>query len=131
MRPQEFDQLVEEAFSRIPAKFRRRLRNVAIVVENEATPQQLARAGVPPGGGLLGLYEGRPMTQRSVFESFSMPDRITIFQRPHERMARDRKHLERLVEQTLWHEIAHYLGMDERTVRNAERMRRSRRLYPH
>jgi predicted Zn-dependent protease with MMP-like domain len=52
-----------------------------------------------------------------------MPDRITIFQGPIERMARNREHLCEIIEQTLWHEIAHYFGMDEKQVRSAERRR--------
>ncbi|MGH9655478.1 MAG: metallopeptidase family protein, partial [Bryobacteraceae bacterium] len=104
------------------------MNNVAIVVEDEPAPAQLRARGVAPGSTLLGLYEGRPLTQRSVFEGFHLPDRITIFQRPHERIARSREHLERLVEETLWHEIAHHFGMDEREVRAAERLRRMRRL---
>lgn len=131
MRADDFDQIVESAFRRIPARFRRRLENVAVVVEDEPSPGQLARGRVPRGGTLLGLYEGRPLKYRSVSESFALPDRITIFQRPHEMMARDRYDLERLVEQTLWHEIAHFFGMDEREVRAAERQRRLRRMWPH
>jgi predicted Zn-dependent protease with MMP-like domain len=127
----EFDDIVERAYRRIPARFRRRLENIAIVIEDEPAPRQLAAARVPPGGTLLGLYEGRPMTYRSVFEPFSMPDRITIFQRPHERLARTPEQLERMVEQTLWHEIAHYFGMSERQVRSAEKRRRLERKYPH
>lgn len=123
--------MVERAYRRIPARFRRRLENVAIVIEDEPAPRQLAAARVPRGGTLLGLYEGRPMTHRSVFEGFSMPDRITIFQGPHERMVRSAEQLERLVEQTLWHEVAHYFGMNEGQVRSAERRRRLDRKYPH
>lgn len=114
MTAPEFDQVVERALARIPLRFRRRLDNVALVVEAE-----------PPRPGLLGLYHGRPMTRRSVFESFSMPDQITIYQGPHERLARNREHLEQMVADTVWHEIAHYFGMDERQVRNAERRRRT------
>jgi len=125
MRPDEFDKLVQEAYTRIPARFRRRLQNVAMLVEAEPTPAQLAGAGVGPGGTLLGLYQGRPLTQRSVFESFAMPDRITIFQGPHERLARGEAHLKQMVEDTVWHEVAHYFGMDERRVRAAERRRRA------
>ena len=127
MQPTDFDRLVNDAYERIPARFRRRLKNVAMIVEAEPSPAQLARGGVPRGSTLLGLYEGRPLTQRSVFESFSMPDRITIFQGPHERMARDPAHLARLVEDTVWHEVAHYFGMNELQVRTAERRRRSGR----
>lgn len=53
-----------------------------------------------------------------------MPDRITIYQGPHERMAKDRSDLLRLVRETVWHEVAHYFGMDEGQVRLAERRRR-------
>lgn len=112
MSPREFDRLVERALKKIPAQFRKRLHNVAFVVEAE-----------PPRPNLLGLYQGRPLTVRSVGDSFTMPDQITIFQGPHERLARSPSHLEKLVEDTVWHEVAHYFGMDERQVRRAERKR--------
>ena len=91
------------------------MQNVAIVVEPE-----------PPRPGLLGLYQGRPLANRSVFESFSMPDKITIYQGPHERIARTQAELEQMVADTLWHEIAHHFGMDEPRVRRAERERTQR-----
>jgi predicted Zn-dependent protease with MMP-like domain len=113
--PDEFDRIVENALRLIPARFRRRMQNVAIVVESE-----------PSRPGLLGLYQGRPLANRSVFESFALPDKITIYQGPHERMARSRAELEQTVADTVWHEIAHHFGMDERRVRRAERMRKRR-----
>lgn len=115
MSAEEFDSLVEEALQRVVApRFRRRLHNVVFVVEPE-----------PPSPGLLGLYQGRPATERSTAEFVSMPDRITIYQGPHERMARNAAHLRRLVEETVWHEVAHYFGMSEAQVRRAE-LRRAR-----
>src|ERR1700686_2245061 len=108
----EFDALVERALQRIPKRFRRRMENVAVVVERE-----------PSRPGLLGLYHGRPLTHRSVSDGFVMPDQITIYQGPHERMARNAEELEQMVADTVWHEIAHYFGMDEGTVRRAERRR--------
>jgi predicted Zn-dependent protease with MMP-like domain len=113
MDPADFDRLVEEAMDVIPRRFRPRLKNLVFVVEAE-----------PPRPGLLGLYVGRPLPLRSVAEPFSMPDRITIYQGPHERMTANRAELKRLVRETIWHEVAHYFGMDERQVRNAERTRR-------
>jgi predicted Zn-dependent protease with MMP-like domain len=112
LAPDEFELLVEDALRLIPWRFRRRMNNVAIVVENE-----------PPRPGLLGLYQGRPLANRSVFEGFNMPDKITIFQGPHERLSRTREELEQMVADTVWHEIAHHFGMDEREVRRAERKR--------
>ena len=112
LSPGEFDSLVREAFRQIPKRFRRRMHNVAIVVEEE-----------PPRRGLLGLYQGHPLPSRSVFTGFAMPDKITIYQGPHERSARTRSELEQMVLDTVWHEIAHYFGMDESRVRRAERRR--------
>ena len=127
MQPGEFDRLVEQAYKRIPARFRKRLKNVALIVEPEPSAAQLARGRVARGSTLLGLYEGRPLTQRSVFEPFAWPDRIIIFQGPHERLARSAGELPRLVADTVWHEVAHYFGMNELEVRAAERKRRARR----
>jgi len=119
MDPREFDALVEKALKKIPARFRKRLENVAVVVEKE-----------PPRPGLLGLYQGRPLTTRTINDGFHLPDKITIYQGPHERMAVDREHLEKLLEETVWHEVAHYFGLDERRVRRAERLRARRRRSP-
>jgi predicted Zn-dependent protease with MMP-like domain len=91
------------------------MNNVAIVVEPE-----------PPRPGLLGLYQGRPLASRSVFEGFALPDKITIYQGPHERLARTEEQLAQMVADTLWHEIAHHFGMDEPMVRRAERERAKR-----
>ena len=113
MSPAEFDKLVEKAIRAIPPRFRRRLHNVVFLVERE-----------PPRPGLLGLYNGRPLAYRSVSDSFHLPDHITIFQGPHERLASSPAHLEKMLEETVWHEVAHYFGMDEPQVRSAERRRR-------
>lgn len=115
MTAREFDEIVERAVRKIPRRFRGRLHNIVFLVEPE---------GSHPG--LLGLYHGRPLTHRSVSEGFQLPDQITIYQKPHERLARDRPHLEKLVEDTVWHEVAHYFGMDELQVRRAERRRERR-----
>lgn len=115
MTTREFDQLVEEALGTIPPRFRRRLKNIAFVVEQE-----------PPRPNLLGLYTGRPLTMRSVSEAFALPDRITIYQGPHERLARSADELRRMVVDTVWHEVAHYFGMTETQVRRWE-ARRARR----
>jgi predicted Zn-dependent protease with MMP-like domain len=123
MNPREFDELVERALAKVPRRFRARMRNLAIVVETEPSEGQLHKLGGSRGTTLLGLYEGRPLTERSVSDGFTLPDRITLFQGPHERLARSPDQLRELVEDTVWHEVAHYFGMDERQVRAAERRR--------
>jgi len=116
MPPDQFDRIVEDGLKLIPPRFRRLMRNVAIVVETE-----------PPRPGLLGLYQGRPLATRSVFDSFALPDKITIYQGPHERTARNPAELRQMVADTVWHEIAHHFGMNERQVRRAESRRAKRR----
>ena len=123
MTAHEFDRLVERACAKIPRRFRRRLANIAFLVEAEPSVEHLRAGKVPSGSTLLGLYRGRPLTVRSVADGFVMPDQIVIFQGPHERLARSPAHLEKLVEDTVWHEVAHYFGMDEPRVRRAERRR--------
>ncbi len=123
MTAPEFDRLVERACARIPLRFRRKLSNIAVIVEQEPSARELRAARVGPGATLLGLYRGRPLTARSVSDGFVMPDQILIFQGPHERLARSPAHLEKMVAETVWHEVAHYFGMDEARVRRAERRR--------
>jgi predicted Zn-dependent protease with MMP-like domain len=114
---QDFDRLVEECMDIVPPQFRGRLRNLVFVVEAE-----------PRGEELLGLFEGRPVTEQSIGASFEPPARITLYQGPHERAARTMPALRRLVRETIWHEVAHYFGLDERQVLEAEH-RRQRVLH--
>lgn len=105
--------MVEDALAQVPVAYRRQMRNIILTVEDE-----------PPQPGLLGLYEGRPLAERSVIsEGITLPDKISIYRGPHLRMARDRDHLRRIVSETLWHEIGHYFGMDEQQVLRAQRQR--------
>src|SRR5664279_2405625 len=112
MRGRDFEQLVEQALAELPPGYRRRIRNVVMVVEDE-----------PPTPGLLGLYEGRPLTERSFFTPVSVPDRITIYQGPHERASGSLNELKHMVAETVWHEVGHYFGMNERQALRAERRR--------
>ena len=105
----EFDEMVERCLARIPARFRRRMENVALLVEDE-----------PPTPGLLGLYHGRPLPSRSAGESFAMPDRITIFQRPIEEDCDDADEIRAVIGETLIHEVGHYFGLSEEEIEEIE-----------
>ena len=74
MTPPDFDRLVTRSVAKIPHRFRRRIANVAFIVEAEPSPADLRSARVRPGATLLGLYRGRPLTARSVSDGFVMPD---------------------------------------------------------
>ena len=114
-----FEAMVEDAWETIPESIRNEFSNLVIAVEDEPSEEQLEGAGIPPGDTLLGLYEGVPLDKRGWFYQMALPDRITLFQGPLERSAgRD---LRQSIYETLWHELAHHLGMNEREVRAAER----------
>ena len=109
----EFAALVELALEELPEAFAEFLEEVPIEIRDRPTPRQLKRARVPRNGLLLGLYEGRPRTRRSVQDSGVMPDVIFIFQEHIEATARTREDLVRQVRITVLHEIGHHFGMSE------------------
>lgn len=123
----KFDRLVQEAFLDIPARFRKRIENVAIVVEEEPGGDDLRRTRCPPDSTLLGLYHGVPLTQRTSSYGMVLPDKISIYRGPIMRLARNERELRNIVRETLWHEVGHYFGMDERQVRQASRRWRKSR----
>ena len=130
MTRREFQQTVREAWRKIPPRFRRQVHNLAIVVEPEPSRGLLRRSGVPPQDTLLGLYQGVPLAQRSSGYGMVLPDKISLFQGPIERAARQQEDIPQIVFETLWHELAHYFGMSEREVRTMERQHRRPRRPP-
>lgn len=121
---EQFEAFVEDAWETIPDEFRDHFANVAIFVEDEPSAEQLASAGIGPGHTLLGLYQGVPLLRRGSGYTMAMPDRVTLFQGPIERAAPSYRDVPQVIYDTLWHELAHHLGMDEKEVRAAERRRR-------
>ncbi len=116
---EEFEKIVDEGIRAIPEKFLAKLDNVGIIVENKPTPVQLKKLKIRKGWTLFGLYEGVPQAVRGSHYS-SLPDKITIFQKPIEEAARDAEDIKRIAKNTVWHEIAHHFGMGEARVRQAE-----------
>ncbi|MDJ0960713.1 MAG: metallopeptidase family protein [Acidimicrobiia bacterium] len=105
-----FEELVAEAIDLIPDELATRIENVAIVVQDWATPSQQAGHR----GTLLGLYQGIDLTRRSPMSyNAVMPDRITIFRGPHMRMANTEEQLRRRIATTVIHEIGHHFGIDD------------------
>ena len=125
MQREDFERLVDEAWEAIPLSFRERFSNLSIFVEDEPSREHLRAGGVPPGPTLLGLYQGVPLSRRGWGYSMALPDRVTLFQGPIQRAARSRREIPQIVYDTLWHELAHHLGMDEKEVREAESRRSS------
>lgn len=115
--PEEFESLVLEALGDVPEEFARHLEDVAIDIQDEPTDQQLRGLGGVRRRELLGLYQGTPLTRRSVEQLVRWPDRIVLFQRNIERACRSRSQIRRQVRKTVLHEIGHHFGMDEEHLR--------------
>ena len=105
----DIEDLVFDALERLPSPFREQLGSVAIVIEDEATPEQLASVGA---GGLYGLYQGVPRTAWGADQA-QMPSKITIFGGPLVRANRTPERLAAAVADTVYHEIAHHLGISD------------------
>jgi predicted Zn-dependent protease with MMP-like domain len=107
-----FEELVERALAGIPDPFRAALAEVAIVIDDELTPQQRQWSGVGPDEDLYGLYEGVPRTEYAA-DWTAMPNRITLFRLPLEEDFADPAELAEEVRITVIHELAHHLGIDD------------------
>jgi predicted Zn-dependent protease with MMP-like domain len=116
----EFEHEVGEALLTIPREFRDAMRNIAIVVEDEPAGDLLAEMGIEPPDTLFGLYQGTPLTERRWDYGNTLPDRILLFQGPHEREAMDDDDLIGSIGETLIHEIGHYFGMSEEEIEDVE-----------
>jgi len=116
----EFEQLVAEALASIPRRFRQAMQNIAIVVEDEPSEELLADMEIEPPDTLLGLYQGMPLTERTSAYGNVLPDRVLIFQGPHERAADDEDDLITAIGETLIHEIGHHFGLSEEEIEAIE-----------
>lgn len=126
MSREEFEKLAHEGFLLIPEKFRAKIKNVALLTEDEPSEEQRRQEGLGEEETLLGLYQGIPNTERG--DTYGMgptlPDTITLFQLPIEEAAHeDGEDIRTVIAETIWHEYAHYFGMDEEEVRFREEMR--------
>lgn len=107
---ERFQQLVEEAMKNIPRRYLKQIRNVAILVEDYP----------PPGQNLLGLYHGVPLKHRGSYYGNVPPDVIVLYKVPIESYCRNEDEVQERIEEVLLHEIGHYFGMNERTLREIE-----------
>jgi predicted Zn-dependent protease with MMP-like domain len=115
-----FDRLVAEAVASIPKRFRDAMHNIAIVVEDAPSRELLDELEIEPPDTLFGLYQGIPLTERRWDYGNALPDRILLFQEPHERASRDEDDLVGAIAETLIHEIGHYFGLSEEEIEEIE-----------
>ena len=121
MHRERFEQLVEEALSELPTMFREKLENLAIIVEEVPERHMALRHGPRGGRGrlLLGVFQGIPATQKSVWDVVTAPNRIVLYQKNIEAVCRDEEEIREQVRHTVMHEIGHYFGMSEEQLRKA------------
>jgi predicted Zn-dependent protease with MMP-like domain len=115
-----FEQLVAEALKLIPRRFQREMKNLALVVELEPTPELLAEMEIEPPDSLYGLYQGTPLPERTWGYGNALPDRITIYQRPIEEDCEDEDEIRAVIGETLIHEVGHYFGLSEEEIEAIE-----------
>jgi predicted Zn-dependent protease with MMP-like domain len=117
----QFQRLVQEAVMLIPKRFRREMKNLALVVEDAPSPELLAEMDVEPPDSLFGLYQGVPLPERTWAFGNSLPDRITLFQQPIEEDCEgDEDEVRAVIGETLIHEVGHYFGMSEEEIEEIE-----------
>lgn len=117
---QEFDRLISRAMDELPQEYIKGLDNVAIVYADWPDEYQAGKAGLRAGNILLGLYEGIPLTKRGSGYSFVLPDKITLFKRSILMVVHNEAELFAQIKRTLWHEIAHYYGLNHSDIHRLE-----------
>ena len=117
----EFERLVERALGQLPRRFRQRLQNIAVVVEDWADEATLADMQIEPPDTLYGLYRGTDLPRRDASYGGVLPDVITIYQGPIQEDCDSVGEMEDLVRDTVIHEVGHYFGLDDERLEELER----------
>jgi predicted Zn-dependent protease with MMP-like domain len=115
-----FERLVVEAVTLIPKRFRREMKNLALVVEDEPSSDLLDDMEIEPPDSLYGLYQGVPLPERAWAHGNHLPDKITIYQKPIEEDCDDEDEMRAVIGETLIHEVGHYFGLSEEEIEEIE-----------
>jgi predicted Zn-dependent protease with MMP-like domain len=121
-----FEILVQHSLRKLPRRFKKKLANIAVVVEDLPSQNLLNDMGIH-SGKLLGLYQGVPLTKRGWNYGNVLPDRIVIYQRTIESVATSPEAIEKIVQDTVIHEIGHYFGFSDKELRAMEVEKRRRK----
>lgn len=111
MTNEDFEKIVRETLQSLPHEFKSQLDNVEIVIEDEPRGQDFFGKISNPHTLLLGLYRGVPKTKR--YSYFALPDKITIFKNPILHISRDESDAQRIIRDTVLHEIGHHFGLSD------------------
>jgi predicted Zn-dependent protease with MMP-like domain len=119
---EEFEELISDGIDAIPPLFQKHLQNVAFIIEDEPSQQQRIQLRLYPYETLFGLYEGVPLPQRGGTSKL-LPDKITIFKLPALHFSNSKDELKEHLRHTIWHEVAHYYGLDHDRIHQLENKR--------
>ena len=117
----EFEEIVKNAIEQIPALYKDNLNSVGFFVEDMPTKQQINKLKLRPCDNLFGLFEGVPKTENHGGYALTLPSKVTIFKKAHEDNSNNLTRLEKQVYNTVWHEVAHYYGLDHQRIAELER----------
>src|SRR6266850_6698578 len=120
MTRKQFEVLVEKALRTLPAPFKDKVANIAVVVEDWADDETLEEMGIEPPDTLYGLYRGVDLTQRDSTYGNVLPDTVTIYQGPIEEDCESEDEMVDVIRDTVVHEIGHYFGLDDETMHRIE-----------
>ncbi len=118
---EEFEELVTDAISSLPKKFKEKMENIVVVIESLPSQELLMEMKIKSPYGLLGLYRGVPYTRRGIWYRNVMPDKIIIFKKPIEVRCKNKEEIKESVRRVVIHEIGHYFGLGEADLRKIER----------
>lgn len=119
--PEEFNDMIAAAYSRLPEWIRDKTKNVALLLEEIPDRETAEELGLDSDTELLGLYKGVPRTERNNDAGFELPDTVTLYQRAIEEEAHHSgRHVSDVIYETLWHELGHHFGYDEAGIRKRE-----------
>ena len=116
----EFEEVVVSALKGLPKFFKKKMKNVDVVVENQASQELLSEMGLRSPYALLGLYQGVPLDRRGFYYGNVLPDKITLFQIPIEAICGTKEDVEERVRGVVIHEVGHYFGLSDERLRELE-----------
>lgn len=116
LSPTRFARLVREALAELPPAFARHLDNVAILISDQPSSEQLASLGLRGDETLFGLYEGTPIGERGAGYHLALPDRVTIFRQPILAACATSREIKEEVRLTVIHELGHYFGLGDEVL---------------
>ena len=118
---EDFARLISRAIDEMPEQYITHLDNVVITYEDDPNEHQAAKLHMRGDSLLLGLYEGIPLTKRGAGYNLVLPDKITLFKNPLRAVTHDETSFYKQIKHTLWHEIAHFYGLDHDKIHEIER----------